>query len=61
MQEIDVLIDVNGDVKIEGKGIEGADCKALTKAIEEALGDVTRTTLKPEYHLKPKVARKAGA
>lgn len=59
MQEIDIIIDPTGrNVTVEGKNIEGADCKALTKEIEAALGKVEATTLKPEYHTQPKVARK---
>ena len=60
MQEIDIVIERNGDVTIEGKNM-GPDCKALTKEIESALGTVTATKLKPEYHRAQEVARKAGA
>ena len=60
-QAIDIIIEANGDVTIEGKSADlGADCKALTKDIERALGTVEKTVLKPEYHRAPKVARKAG-
>lgn len=50
MQEIVIDIAPNGDVTIEGKGIEGPDCKALTRELEQALGATTRSTVKPEYH-----------
>ncbi len=62
MQEIDIDIAPNGDVTIEGKSADlGADCKALTKEIERALGVVTSTKTKPEYHRQPKLVRKTGA
>ena len=48
-QEIEILISENGDWTIEGKDIQGPDCKALTKEIEEALGSATAVKLKPEY------------
>ena len=46
---IDISPDGN-DVKFEGHGIEGPDCKALTKDIEEALGTPGKVMQKPEYH-----------
>lgn len=49
-EEIRIDISPAGDVTIEGVNIVGADCKALTKEIEAELGDVTKTTLKPDYH-----------
>lgn len=60
-QEIVIDIDANGDVRIEGKGIEGADCTKLTAAIEAALGDTTQQVKKPEYHRAAVLRRKAGA
>lgn len=59
MQEIVIDIDPSGDVKVEGKGFVGSECQALTKAIEEALGDVTKTELKPEFRQTKSRARTA--
>lgn len=62
MHEIDIDISPNGDVTIEGKSADlGADCKTLTKEIEAALGVVTATTLKPEFHKAKARVRKVGA
>lgn len=62
MLEIDVDISPNGDVTIEGKSADlGPDCKVLTKEIEQALGTVTASTVKPEYHRQRTVLKKAGA
>ncbi len=60
MQEIDILVHENGSVTIEGKNIEGSDCKALTKGIEEALGEVTSFKKKPEYHKTRAATRTSG-
>lgn len=49
-EEINIDIGPNGDVTIEGHNIEGPDCKMLTKEIEAALGTVTQTVKKPEFH-----------
>lgn len=56
-EEIEITIAPNGDVTVEGKGISGPDCRALTKEIEAALGTVTATKLKPEYH-RTRVAKR---
>ncbi len=62
MQTIDIDIDATGKkITIEGKGIEGSDCKALTREIEIALGTVESTVLKAEYHRPRRVTHKVGA
>lgn len=49
MREITIDIGPNGEVTIEGHGIDGPDCKALTKELEQALGQVEHVEKKPEY------------
>lgn len=61
MQEVIIDIDERGNVTVEGKGFTGNECTALTKEIEQALGDVEKRTLKPEYRMSKQVLRKAGA
>ena len=61
MEEIVIDIGNGGDVQVEGIGIAGPDCKALTAEIEKALGVVTKTVKKAEYHSPVKVGRKVGA
>lgn len=61
MKEILIDISPTGDVTIEGKGFAGPECKLFTKELEDALGDVTKTELKPEYRRNATVTRKAGA
>ena len=38
LQEIEVLIDEDGNVKIEVRGVAGNACLELTAELEEALG-----------------------
>ncbi len=38
MQEIDMFIEKNGQVKIEVHGVKGMNCLDLTKELEAALG-----------------------
>jgi hypothetical protein len=38
IQEIDVIIDKDGQVKIEVRGVKGPACLDLTKELEAALG-----------------------
>jgi uncharacterized protein YuzE len=60
-EEIVIDIDSDGGVVIEGKNFTGNECTALTKELENALGEVTRRTLKPEHRLSKSVLKKAGA
>jgi hypothetical protein len=41
MHKIRVKINKKGQVNIKVEGISGPGCKALTKALESALGDTT--------------------
>lgn len=38
VQEIDVFIEKNGEVKVEVHGVKGMACLDLTKGLENALG-----------------------
>jgi hypothetical protein len=38
LQEIEVLIEKDGQVRIEVRGVKGMSCLDLTKDLEEALG-----------------------
>ncbi|MDJ0572101.1 MAG: DUF2997 domain-containing protein [Pleurocapsa sp. MO_192.B19] len=41
LQEIDVFIEKDGQVKIEVRGVKGMSCLDLTKDLEAVLGDQT--------------------
>lgn len=49
MQQVIVTVDETGEVKVEAKGVKGRGCKALTDAIERAIGDVTGDRQTPEF------------
>lgn len=60
-QTIDIIVDRNGNVQIETSGFSGAECEAMTKALEDALGDVETREHKPEFtrtqvHAKKSIA-----
>lgn len=52
MPEIIVDIGSDGEIKMEVKGAKGADCEALTKDLEEALGIVEARKKLPEFFQK---------
>lgn len=60
-QKIIIDIDEQGHVQVEGEGFAGAECQALTRDLEHALGEVERVTLKPEYRQTKAAVRKATA
>lgn len=49
-EEIIVIIDQTGEPKLEVKGVKGKACKDFSKALEQALGDVTSDTNTGEYY-----------
>ncbi len=38
LEEIEVTIDANGHVTLQVRGVQGPQCLALTKEVEETLG-----------------------
>lgn len=50
-REIQFTIDEEGNVSLEVKGVEGADCEKLTREIEEALGVVQSRERTSEYYI----------
>lgn len=50
MEELEIIIDKNGKIDIEVKGVKGHSCKELTRDLEEALGEVEKRTCKTEYY-----------
>ena len=49
MAEIIIDFDLDGEVKLEGKGFQGKSCDEAMGAFEKALGVVTDRKNKPEY------------
>ncbi len=49
VQEIDVFVEKDGEIRIEVRGVKGMSCLDLTKDLEAVLGDhVTNRELTPE-------------
>ena len=48
MEEIEIIVNPDGSLTIEGKNFVDADCKKLTKELEDDLGVVVHVTEKPE-------------
>lgn len=57
-EEIVIDIDEAGNVRVEGKNIQGPHCVQLTAGIESALGEVIAAERKPEFHRSVPVSRK---
>lgn len=48
--EIEIIVSADGQVTIDVKGVQGAGCVGLTRAIEEALGSVESRSCKVEFY-----------
>ncbi|MBP7120362.1 MAG: DUF2997 domain-containing protein [Methanolinea sp.] len=49
MQELEIVIDKDGQVCISVKGAPGAECTTLTHALEAELGDLVERTHTAEF------------
>lgn len=56
---IEIEFSPDGDIKIEAKNFQGADCEKATRFLEQALGKVATRTKKPEYDAQAPQIRKA--
>jgi hypothetical protein len=59
-QQVIVTIDPDANVKIEAAGVTGSGCKAITEAIEKALGRTVADKTKPEFFQTAKQTVSAG-
>lgn len=50
MQELEIVIGKDGQVAVSVKGVNGQKCLALTRALEEQLGDLVERTHTPEFY-----------
>lgn len=53
MQELEITIDKEGRVQVAVRGIHGEGCIALTKNIENAVGEVEERKYTAEYYEQP--------
>lgn len=58
MKQIIVTIEEDGKSTVEAQCFKGKTCQDATKEIESALGSVTATKIKPEYHQKAAIHQK---
>lgn len=49
-EQIEIVIDAEGDVKVKAIGVSGPGCKQLTTAIEAAIGKTTGDVKTAEFH-----------
>ena len=49
-RSIEIIVAPTGEVRIDAVNFKGADCKAVTRFLEEALGTAGPRHRKPEYH-----------
>ncbi len=49
-QRIEIIVSSEGAVSIKTTGFTGPSCRDATKAIEKAMGAVSRESLLPEFH-----------
>jgi len=50
MSTVNVIIDETGAATVSVEGCAGPACHDLTRALETALGTVTKDTRTPEFH-----------
>ena len=50
MQEITIIINKDGSVELEVDGVVGPKCTDITKAFNDALGQVTEERKLPQYY-----------
>ena len=54
VQEIEVIIEKDGTVRVEVRGVKGKSCLDLTQGLEEALGGIVLDReMRPEFLENP--------
>ena len=50
MKTIEIIVDPQGQAKVETKGFSGSECRDASRFLEQALGRSTGETLTAEFH-----------
>ena len=50
MAEIEIVVSADGTVTVEALGVVGPGCTELTRALEQALGEVESRSCKTEFY-----------
>lgn len=58
---IEVIIQPDGQLKIDAVGFKGADCEKATAFLEKALGQVKGKAKKPEYYRQAQNQQQIGS
>ncbi|HEU17424.1 MAG TPA: DUF2997 domain-containing protein [Methanolinea sp.] len=53
MQELEIIVESDGNTIIHVKGAKGSECLDITGALEERLGTVTDRTFTADYYAQP--------
>jgi hypothetical protein len=57
MKTIEVIVNPQGEVKVETKGFTGGSCREASKALEEALGVKGEERMTAEFYQAPQVSQ----
>lgn len=49
IQEVEIVIEPDGRVRVDVRGVKGPACLAITGPLEQALGGAVERSLKPEH------------
>ncbi len=58
---IEIIVQPNGELKIDAVGFSGSDCEQATKFLEESLGTVGDKRKKPEFYRRSTRQQKVTA
>ena len=50
MKTIEIIVQPNGETKVEIKGFAGSECREASEFLEKALGQTTSEELTAEFH-----------
>jgi len=53
---IEIIVEPNGQTRVETKGFVGPECREASRFVEQALGQRTDELLKTEFHTSQDVA-----
>lgn len=57
---IEVIVQIDGTLKIDAVGFQGAGCEQATRFLEEALGQETGRKRKPDFHKRARTRQRVG-
>ena len=49
-EQIEITVDVEGNVTVGASGVKGSGCQALTREIEKAIGRTSADQKTPEFY-----------